>query len=278
MEKMLVVVVDSEKKAYEASHALTELDQEGSISIYSEAVLQKNPDGTITTKEADADFPIRAMGGTAIGAAIGLLGGPLGVGIGAVAGALAGGFRDLYLAGVSAEFLDDVTAVLKPGKFAVIADINEEWITPVDVRMEALGGIVFRSPKKSVEADQRAREVASLRAEIEQTKAELAHAQADRKAKLQARVDKLSAQLQAQLDQAKQRSEQLKKETDAKVHALETKAEKARADVKANLDVQVKHIRKDYEETDAKLRHVAAEHLKKAAARLEKEPAKRAHR
>jgi len=277
MEKMLVGVVDNEKKAYEVLRALKELDQDGSITIYGEAVIEK-ADGTINTKQVDADFPIRALGGTALGAFIGLLGGPVGVGIGAVTGGLAGGFRDLYLAGVSAEFVDDVAATLNPGKFAVVADVNEEWITPVDVRMERIGVTVFRSVKKSVETEQREREVATLHAEIEQTKAELAKAHADRKAKLQARIDKLNAQLQTELDQVKQRSEQFKSETEAKVQALQKKAEKAHADAKASLNAQVKRTRQEYEETEAKFKHLLAGKLRGAAAKLEKEETKVAHR
>lgn len=34
MEKMLVVVFDDESKAYEGSHALKQLDAEGSITIH----------------------------------------------------------------------------------------------------------------------------------------------------------------------------------------------------------------------------------------------------
>ena len=270
MEKLLVVVVDNEKKAYEAAHALKELDQDGSISVYAEAVIQKNAYGTISTKESVPDVPFRTVTGTAVGAMLGLLGGPAGVAIGAMAGTLAGGYRDLYLVGVGAEFVDDVAATLEPGKFAVIADVSEEWVTPVDMRMEALGATVLRSPKKSVEAEQRAREITALRAEIEQTKAELAQAHADRKAKLQARIDKLNAQLEAQLEQAKKRSEQIKIETEAKVHALKKKAEKARGDVKTRLDAQVAQIRENYEASNAKMRHLLAEKLRGAAAKLEK--------
>ena len=108
MEKMLVVVFDDESKAYEGSHALKQLDAEGSITIHAESVIKKNADGTVTVKQVDDGFPIRTVGGTAIGSLIGLLGGPVGLGVGAVAGALAGSIGDLNVAGVDAEFLDDV--------------------------------------------------------------------------------------------------------------------------------------------------------------------------
>ena len=48
MEKMLVVVFDNETTAYEGSRALNQLDLEGSITIHAEAVVCKNPDGTVT--------------------------------------------------------------------------------------------------------------------------------------------------------------------------------------------------------------------------------------
>ena len=76
MEKMLVVVFDSELKAYEAARSLNQLDAEGSITIYAEAIIKKNPDATVAVLRDDDDFPVRTIGGTAIGSLIGLLGGP----------------------------------------------------------------------------------------------------------------------------------------------------------------------------------------------------------
>lgn len=270
MEKMLVVIFDDEAKAYEGSQVLKQLDAEGSITIHAEAVIKKNPDRTVSVMQSGDDFPIRTVGGTAIGSLIGLLGGPIGLGIGAAAGMLAGGIGDLNVAGVNAEFLDDVGAALTPGKCAVIADISEEWITPVDTRMEPLGGSGFRTPRKSVEQDQWDRDVAALRAEINQLKSEHAHARADRKAKLQAKIDELNTKLQAELDQVKQRSDQIKSETEAKVQALRKKAEKAHGDIKATLETRAKRIREDHEQFVTKQKHLLAGHLRAAAAKLEK--------
>jgi uncharacterized membrane protein len=270
MEKMLVVVFDSESKAYQGTRALAQLDAEGSIAIHAESVIKKNDDGTVTVKQFDGDFPVRAVGGTAIGSLVGLLGGPLGMGVGAAAGALAGSIGDLHVAGVNAEFLDQVTAALEPGKFAVLADISEEWVTPIDTRMEPLGGTVFRTPRKSFEDEQRARDVAALRAEIDELKAEHARARADRKAQIQARIDKLTATLQGKFDEAKLRSEQIKSEAEAKIKALQNKAEQSHAEMKGAVEARVTQIRKEYEQTESTLKHLVAEQLKQAASRLEK--------
>jgi len=89
MEKMLVVVFENEAKAYEGARALNQLDTEGSIAIHAEAVIKKNADRTVSVLQSDGEFPVRTIGGTAIGSLIGVLGGPVGLAIGAVAGSFA---------------------------------------------------------------------------------------------------------------------------------------------------------------------------------------------
>lgn len=243
MLRMLVVVFDDELKAYEGSKALTQLDSEGSITIHAEAVIKKNADGTTTVKQSGDEFPIRAVGGTAIGALIGLLGGPIGLGIGAAAGAVAGTIWDVDRSGVNAEFLDDVSAKLTPGKWAVVSDISEEWVTPVDTRMDALGGFVYRTTRHEVEHEQYARDVAVMKADIAQLKAELAQSRTEHKAKLQAKIDKLQGKLHAKMEQAKLRSEQEEKEAKAKVQALEKKAAKAKGEAKTAIEARIADIR-----------------------------------
>ena len=44
----------------------------------------------------------------------------------------------------SEDFIDDVTKVLLPNRVAVVAEVAEEWTSPVDARMERIGGAVFR--------------------------------------------------------------------------------------------------------------------------------------
>jgi uncharacterized membrane protein len=130
MDRMLVVVFENELKAYDGSRALKALDSEGSISVYAEAVIKKNDEGTVTVKQAGDEFPIRTLGGTTIGVLVGLLGGPIGLAVGAVAGTFAGGAWDINRAGVNADFLNDVSAKLTPGKWAIVSEISEDWVTP----------------------------------------------------------------------------------------------------------------------------------------------------
>jgi len=247
MEEMLVVVFDNEVKAYEGARGLNQLDTDGTIAIHAESIIKKNADGTVSLLRDDDDFPVRTIGGTAIGSLIGALGGPIGFGIGALAGSFAGMLGDIYAAGVNTDFGADVAGALTPSKCAVVADVSEEWVTPIDSAMEAAGGVVFRSARSAVEDDLRARDVAELRQEIEQMKAEHARAQADRKAKLQAKIDSLNTKLQTKLEQARQRSEQIKSETEAKVQGLQQRAAKAQGDAKKALDDRAAQIRGEYE-------------------------------
>jgi uncharacterized membrane protein len=258
MERLLAVVFNDEEKAYEGVRALKQLDDEGSISAYAAQVIEKDADGKVSVKQTEGSFPLQTAKGFWMGSLIGLLGGPAGVGIGAAVGTSAGAIGDLSIADLNADFVEEVSNALSPGKYAVVVDASEEWVTPVDSRMEALGGVVFRTQRKQFEEESRAREAAMLRAEIDELKAEHSKARAEDKANLQAKIDKLKAKLQLKLQEAKQRSEQIKDETDAKVEALEKKAAKAQGEVKAAMQARIAQLRKAYDQSAAKLKSLAA--------------------
>jgi len=169
---MLVVVFDNESQAYEGKKALLQLDGEGSMSVYGYAVLAKNADGTASVKQGDDVGPIGSLVGTSLGSLIGMLAGPVGLAVGASAGLLAGGTADINNAGIGYDFIDDVSKVLLPNRVAVIAEIDEEWTTPVDMRMEAIGGTVFRRALSEVKEQIHEENVAAMKADLTQLKAE----------------------------------------------------------------------------------------------------------
>ena len=266
----MVVVFDSELKAYEATEALHQLDKGGSIDIHAESVINKIAAGKVELMDAKGDFPVHTWKGTAIGSLIGLLGGPVGLLVGAATGATLGSFHDFYLSGVDESFIDEVSAKLTAGKFAVVADISEDWVTPLDIQMEKLGGSVFRTPKKDVETEQRVRAVERAKADIKQLKAELAKAPRESKAKLQAKIDKQEENLKNKMEQARKRLAEIKKEQDAKVEAMKKKASKASGDTKAAINARVTQIRREYQRSRKKLENSVAERLEKRAKKLEK--------
>jgi uncharacterized membrane protein len=229
MDRMLVVVFDNEVKAYEGKKALLQLDSEGSISIYACAVLAKHADGTAGVKQEDDSGPIGTMLGTSFGSIIGLLGGPVGLAIGAAAGIVSGAVVDLNDVRIGNDFIDDVTKVLTPNKFALVAEIEEDWTTPVDTRMEAIGGTVFRRALADVKHTIHDENVAAMKADLAQMKAEHAKARAERKAKLQQKINQLDTQIQQQLQKAKERREAGERQAQAKVQVLKAKAAAAKA-------------------------------------------------
>jgi uncharacterized membrane protein len=221
---MLVVVFDTEPKAYEGKKALMQLDGEGSIVVYAYAVVGRNADGTTMVRQSDDPGPLGTLVGTAVGALVGLLGGPAGAAIGAAAGLVGGGTVDLNNARIGEDFVDDVKQQLVPGKFAVVAEIQEDWTTPVDTRMEAIGGKVFRRALSEAKHTVNEEDVAAMKADMAQMKAEQAKAQADRKAKLQEKMNQLDSKIQAQLEKSKQRRQASEAQAKAKVEVLKAKA------------------------------------------------------
>ena len=229
MDRMLVVVCDNESKAYEGKKALLQLDGEGSISVYGYAVLAKAGDGTTTLKQGDDVGPLGTLAGTALGSLIGLLGGPAGVAIGAASGLAAGATVDLHNARIGDDFVDDVSKMLLPNRVALIAEIEEDWTTPVDTRMEAIGGTVFRRALSDVEDTVDDEDVAAIKADMAQMKAEHAQARADRKAKLQEKINQLNSKLQAHLQKAKVQRQAAERDAQIKVDILKAKAKAAAA-------------------------------------------------
>jgi uncharacterized membrane protein len=224
MDRMLVVVFDSENKAYEGQKALSQLESEGSIAVYAYAVIGKSPDGTTTLKQGDDPGPLGTLVGTSLGGLIGLLGGPIGLAIGAGAGLLAGGTADLNNARVGEDFIDDVSQELQPNRFALVAEIQEDWTTPVDSRMEAIGGKVYRRALSEVKQTLHDENVAAMKADLAQMKAEQAKAQADRKAKLQEKINQLDSKIHAQVEKAKEQRQAGERQAKAKVEILKAKA------------------------------------------------------
>src|SRR5208282_1667110 len=110
---------------------------------------------------------------------------------------------------IGGDFVDDVNKELLLNKFAVIAEIQEDRTTPVDTPMEAIGGVVFRR---------------AMKADVAQMKAEHAKARADRKAKLQEKINQLDTKIQAHLEKKKERRVAAERQAKAKVELLKTKA------------------------------------------------------
>jgi uncharacterized membrane protein len=232
MDRILVVIFNEADKALEARDALRSLDHDDDVlTLYAYAVIKKEPDGTCVVNDEHDREGLKTLLGTSLGSLIGLLGGPTGVVIGSIAGTLTGITADLDNARVSAEFVDEVSKELTPGKFALIAEIDEEWSKWVDLRMEELGGVVCRYATSDVRRAEHSIDIAAMKADLALLKAEHAQASVDRKEKLYERMNKLDMKIQESLKKAKEQRELAEAQAEAKANLRKAKASSLRKEV-----------------------------------------------
>jgi uncharacterized membrane protein len=243
MDKIVVVVFDSESKAYEGSLALQELQNEGSINLYAKAVIARDANGKVTVKESGDMGPVGTAVGLLTGSLLGLLGGPVGVAIGVGVGMSGGMLYDLAQLGVGEDYLNEVGKFLLPGKAAVVAEAWEDWMLPVDTKMEALGGVVFRTTRMDIVDEQIERDNAALEVDLDELEAEYAQASAEAKKKLQLKIDATKAKMQASQNAMQARLEASQQETKAKIQSLQEQAAKAHGERKAKLEKRIAELK-----------------------------------
>lgn len=247
MDKYLVIGFDNELKAYEGSRALQDLQNEGSINLYAKAVIVRDASGKVTVKQEGDMGPVGTAVGLLTGSLVGMLGGPVGLAVGATAGLYGGMIYDLANLGVGEDFLTEVSQYLQPGKAAVVAEVWEEWTLPVNTRMEAMGGVVFRRSRNEVLDIVVERDVEALKADLDELEAEYKQATGEAKANVQKQIEATKAKLNAIQDGIQAKIETSQKETDAKVKSLQEQAAKARGERKAKLEARIAELKADHQ-------------------------------
>jgi uncharacterized membrane protein len=167
MRNYIAVVFDDTSKAYKGLHALWQLDDSMDITVHGAAVVHRDNLGQFQVDTKETRPALATAVGVGVGALLGALAGPLGAAGGAAAGAVAAGGAAMGAAaggvvglGVDASRADtrdqaaaETRFVLGAGQSAVIADVTEDWTTPVDTKMRSLGGVVYRRARSDVEDD-----------------------------------------------------------------------------------------------------------------------------
>jgi uncharacterized membrane protein len=251
---ILVSVFDSERTAFEGLTALKDLHRDGDITLYASTVIAKDPSGTVAVRQMADRGPVGTLVGVVTGGLVGLLGGPAGVAVGAYIGGFGGLVYDLFTAGISLDFVDEVSASLTPGKAAVIADIDENlWVTPVDTRIGALGGQTFRRhPSDIIDADL-IRDTDAARLELDQLKAELREASGEAKAKVEAAIETQRRTLQALVDRVDARLDEQEAEFEARLATLHEQQVKARASKRQQIEARMAELKASHAARMAKL-------------------------
>ena len=169
MRNYIAVVFNDSPKAYEGLHALWDLDHSEEITVHGAAVIHRDDLGEIHVDTKETHPVLGTAVGVGIGALLGALAGPagaaagaaggaaataaVGAAIGASAGGLVGGAVDMERADTRDQAGRETRFVLADGQSAVIAEVSEDWTSPIDTRMSNLGGVVYRRAKSEVEDD-----------------------------------------------------------------------------------------------------------------------------
>ena len=257
MNKMLIAVFETEAKAYEGLSALKGLHRNGDITLYATAVISKDQNGQVRIKDNADQGPIGTGVGLLTGSLIGLLGGPVGLAIGAFTGTMAGMIYDVNVDDVNTTFAEDVSDALSNGKTAVVCEVDETWTVPVDTKLQALDGLVFRRLRYEVEDEQLNREAEAISNEFKQLKEEFKEAREADKAEINASIEKLKNKAKAANDHLKKKMDDSKNLFDAKVNAIKDQMKNANERRKAKLQKRIDVLTGEYNARTAKLKQAA---------------------
>ena len=258
MNQMLVAVFDTEHAAAKGLEALKELHQEGGISLYGWALIVKDRDGQISVKQHSGVAVAGTALGLLMGGIVGILGGPAGSVVGGAIGAYVGLLADWARHGIDLQFLSDLNRTLLPGKAAVLAEIEESWISPLDARLKEHGGSVFRRFRADVIEDQLLQQGVALQNTLENLQNELDTNGAANREVLQRSIADVKQQLKALGDRAKAAIHSKKAESDLKLQALRAQVEAAGSEAKARIEKHISDAEADFVTRTQKLNRAVA--------------------
>ena len=160
MHNYIAVVFNDTSKAYEALHALWQLDHDGEITVHGTAVVHRDNLGQFQVDTKETHPALATAVGVGVGALLGALAGPAGAAVGAAGGAAIGAATG------------GVAGLLRiwsrrHSRTSGRRDAVCSWQWPIcrhrrrerrlDVanryRMRSLGGIVYRRAKSDIEDD-----------------------------------------------------------------------------------------------------------------------------
>ena len=150
--KFMAAIFEDYERVEQGEQAVLSLKREGTLSVFGMAVVARGAAG-LSMMEAPNGPSTEALTEllSELSAAVSALPGqPLGLMTDL------GSWGDLVDFGVTKNFIQTLANALLPGKAAVIAEIEEDWITPLDLRVEEIGGRIMRTWRSEFEVAERA--------------------------------------------------------------------------------------------------------------------------
>lgn len=246
MNRMLVVVFDDETAAEAGTRAIKRLDSEGGITLYATGVIAKAEDGQVSVNQTPFKVGTSTGVGLAVSSLISLLRGSVGLTARSATRTLFGAVRNYWGVDVGLEFVEESARFFTRGKVALVAEIDEDWVIPVDTAMEASAGIVFRRTRAELGQAQNEQDIVALAAKLTELEGEYEHAASEAKIKLLAKKTVAKAKLQETMQRATDKFNELKLDADAKVKSVEDQIAKVQNDFKARLENRITILRGGY--------------------------------
>jgi len=145
-DRIIVATFNDTNAAYDAASAIKALKNTGIVDfkLKTGVMIKKDERGNVSLLESKDRHLFGTAVGTLTGALIGLIGGAPGMALGAALGATTGLTGDAIMASLDSDFVDSVTAEMRPGMTAVIVEADEKSTRSVDNIVSLGGGHVYR--------------------------------------------------------------------------------------------------------------------------------------
>lgn len=239
MRNFIAAAFTTEAAAYEGLRALQRLHGDGTITLYETVVIERRPTGEIVTQHyRQSERPLnRTAVGALLGALAGAFAGPVGIALGGSVGIFGGAIDDAIRWTVSDEYVERIERHVPPGSFAVIAEVHESELAPVDAAMAALGGRLFRETRRDFFGD-------LLQKRVEAHRAAARHQRLDHHER---------ETLRRTAREASDELEDTRRELEEKLRALDEQVAAARPGVREDLERRMADLRRDFDERERKL-------------------------
>ncbi len=253
MNRILVAIFNAELAACEGQLALKALHERGEITVYATAIVASDASGTLSVREAPDGGPAGQALSVLTLSLTGLTAEPRRIPAEPAARSLAVYVVALARAGIDADFVEEVTETLTPGKVAVLAEVQETWVTPVNLRLGNLGALLFRRRRAEVAEDCLARESALLVAELASLEEELRHASAVNRAMVQNEIEDIRQRLEYVQVMAEARALQARSEMAGKIETLHEQSQQAANRQAVRTEEHIAEVKADYASRGARL-------------------------
>ncbi len=277
MEKFIAVVFDTEEAAYKGADAMRDLHRDGELAVYAAGIIAKDNEGNVEVKKSADEGPIGTAFGLMLGAMVGVLAGPAavasgaavagsaaaaqaaagGMALGSMTGGVFGAYRDLWVSGVDVAMLDNVAVELLPGKYCIVASVDEVWTAPLDVKMKESGGTIFRKLRTDAVDEQIEAEMVALDKELTAMEDELDEAADEMAADIKEGIDKTKTKVKETNDRIDARLDEIDAEFDARLDAIDQQIDSATENSKARFQKRKAEIQEEYSHRKALLSKAA---------------------